>query len=109
MTGGAPGVPETPGAPDTVTEAVRLLRSLGYDDDLELTVEGLSAGGCLEPGSSAVVTHQFRFEGNSDPADEAIVLGIVCPTVGRKGVLVAGYGASMAPEHVELMHALIGH
>jgi hypothetical protein len=37
-----------------------------------------------------------RFEGNSDPGDEAIVYGIESNN-GMKGVLVNGYGYSSEP------------
>ena len=101
-----PDVPDE--MPDTVTEAVALLRRLGYTEDLVLHHEGIAADDELEALGSAVVEHRYRFEGNSDPADEAIVLGVACPGLGRRGVLVAGFGPSMAPEHVQVLHALLG-
>ena len=90
-------MPDPDAAPDTVTEAVQLLQSLGYADDLDL------AGGCVTCGdrdphslAGAVVDHVYRFEGESDPADESIVLGLSLPEWGAKGILVSAYGP-MAP------------
>jgi len=105
-----PDVPRLPDddMPDTVTEAVAHLRRLGYTEDLVLHHEGVVHEGELEAVGSAVVEHRYRFEGNSDPADEAIVLGVACPGLGRRGVLVAGFGPSMEPEHVAVLHALLG-
>jgi len=95
--------------PDTVTEAVELLRRLGYTEDLVLHRDGIATPNGLEAASTAVVEHRFRFEGNSDPADEAIVLGVACPGLDRRGVLVAGFGASMDPEDVAVLHVLLGN
>lgn len=94
-------------APETVTDAVALLRRLGYVDDVRLSGGGIAVEEGSEPTTSAVVDHQYRFEGNSDPADEAVVLGISSPHAGWRGVLVAGYGPSMAPEHVAVMQVLL--
>ena len=64
--------------PDTVTEAVELLRAEGYDDDFDVCADGLCCAG--EDGvhglEGASVDQLFRFEGESDPGDEAIVLGV---------------------------------
>jgi hypothetical protein len=94
--------------PDTVTEAVALLAEEGYHDELRLGVDGLHcdvAEGC-QPVDDAVVDHVFRFEGPSDPADEAIVLGVSCPVWGLRGVLVSGFGPSVDPEHAVVLTAL---
>src|SRR5258706_9571832 len=95
-------------APETVTEAVTFLESEGYRDDLVLRREGLTCAAV--PGSHplehAVVDYTFRFEGPSDPADEAIVLGISLPDWGRKGVLVSAVGPAVEPEEAELLIAL---
>jgi hypothetical protein len=63
---------------DTVTEAVVFLTSCGYSGD----------GAGLDP----VVDYLFRFEGPSDPADEAIVMGVRDPVSGARGMVVSGFG-----------------
>jgi len=95
-------------APDTVTEAVAFLAAAGYVDDFQLSREGIvDAGtGDAHPLDLAVVDHTFRFEGPSDPGDEAIVLGVRCPEWGRKGVVVSAYGPDADPEHTALLIAL---
>ncbi len=86
--------------PSTVTEAVTLLHELGYTDDVELV--GASAA-CIrasrtQPLSTVIVDHTFRFEGDSDPGDEAIVLGLRFPDTDVKGVLVSAFGPDADPE-----------
>ncbi|MEJ5255717.1 MAG: hypothetical protein WHS89_10240 [Acidimicrobiales bacterium] len=94
--------------PETVAEAIELLRSWGYRDDFELSPEGLrtDAESGLHDLAGARVDHTFRFEGMSDPDDEAIVLGVSCPDWGRRGIVVSAYGPSIDPEHAELLAAL---
>jgi hypothetical protein len=80
---------------DTVTEAVRGLKQRGYSIDFNLGPRGLV---CNEPPvslqpSDFEITEVYRFEGNSDPADEAAVYAIES-TDGRKGLLVTGFGIS---------------
>jgi len=95
-------------APDTVTEAVAFLTDQGYVDELDIAAGGLvcPAADGSHPLASAVIDHQFRFEGPSDPADESIVLGITLPQWGRKGVLVSAYGPDTPPEQAEVLLAL---
>lgn len=95
-------------APDTVSEAVALLTDLGYDVDLKLCPEGLldATTGNAHPLATAVVDHEFRFEGPSDPGDEAIVLGVTCTEWGRKGVVVSAYGPDADPDEAALLVAL---
>jgi hypothetical protein len=98
-------------APDTVTEAVALLEAAGYTDDLSLVGGELrcdtTAGRRPHPVATAVADHIFRFEGPTDPADEAIVVGISCPEWGTKGVLVAAFGPEIEPEDADALRLLI--
>jgi hypothetical protein len=95
-------------APDTVTDAVAFLASEGYVDDYRLCPEGVVdvVSGAVHPFQTAVVDHTFRFEGPSDPGDEAIVLGVHCADWGRKGVLVSAYGPDVDPHNAALLVAL---
>jgi hypothetical protein len=95
--------------PDTVTEAIRFLVAAGYQENVRLVAGGLecdSVDGVYD-ASKAVVDHTFRFEGTSDPGDEAIVLGISLPDWGVKGVLSSAYGLDVEPHQAEILRALM--
>jgi hypothetical protein len=80
---------------DTVTAAVKGLKQRGYTIDFNLEADCLSCPDnkpSLKP-SEFVITEVYRFEGESDPADEAVVYAIESKD-GRKGVLVNGFGIS---------------
>ena len=81
-------------APETVADAVRLLAADGYIGEFSLNESAVHCGSCARVCVPAHVTisRTYRFEGNTDPADEAIVLGLECPECGVKGVLVSAYG-----------------
>ena len=81
-------------APETVTEALALLAAEGYAVDFNLhgTAAECTACGTTHDLAGAIVERHFRFEGDSDPGDEAIVLGLRCPSCGVRGVLVSAYG-----------------
>ena len=87
-------------APDTVTEAVELLQADGYTADF--TLEGITntCPICANAHelTRGIVERQYRFEGDSDPGDEAIVLGVLCPACGVRGVLVSAFGPDADPE-----------
>ena len=94
--------------PETVTDAVRFLADLGYVDDFTLCVDGIVARDAdgPHPISDAVIDYTFRFEGPSDPGDEAIVLGVHCTQWDRKGTIVSAYGPDADPEEAQLLFAL---
>jgi hypothetical protein len=87
-------------APATVTEAVELLRTLGYTADYELVDGALRTEGGNSPCAveQATVEHLFRFEGASDPGDEMIVFGVLDPQTGTRGTLAAAFGPTADPE-----------
>jgi hypothetical protein len=80
---------------DTVLEAVQGLKQRGYSIDFNLEPDRLVCHEtplALRPSDFEIV-EVYRFEGNSDPADEAAVYAIESAD-GRKGLLVTGFGIS---------------
>ena len=53
-----------------------------------------------------VVEEIARFEGISDPADEAIVLALHCREDGIKGTYTVAFGPGMGALDAEMMHRL---
>lgn len=78
---------------DTVTAAVNDLKRRGYTLDFNLQENCLVCQDHrLNPDDFGIV-EVYRFEGNTDPADEAVVYAIEGKK-GQKGILVNGYGVS---------------
>jgi hypothetical protein len=86
--------------PATVLDAVRLLEAEGFGASFSLTADGLKCGACarVEAVDRAEVLRVYRFEGPSDPDEEAVVYGIRCPACGSLGTLVSSFGPSADPE-----------
>jgi hypothetical protein len=78
---------------DTVTEAVNGLKNRGYTLDYNLAENCLICHGDRYNIDDFEIVEVYRFEGNTDPSDEAVVYGIES-NKGKKGVLVTGYGIS---------------
>ena len=92
----------------TLWEVTSLLKARGYTLDFNLKQNCLECGGNLLkifPGEFMVDKH-YRFEGPSDPGDEAIVYAISSPKYNLKGVLVNGYGNSSSSITDEMIKAL---
>ena len=86
------------------TAVYRELRAEGYDVDLLATDEGLlrcPACGTETDPADLQIDRTARFEGQSDPGDEQILLAVTCPC-GRRGIFSAAYGptASIADSAV---------
>jgi hypothetical protein len=79
---------------DTVSEAVNDLKKRGYTEDFNLGFDNINCREIICDPDDFDITEIYRFEGNSDPADEAIVFGIESKKNKIKGVLVNGYGIS---------------
>jgi hypothetical protein len=78
---------------DTLSEAVNGLRRRGFTLDFNLEENCLICHqDRIDPDDFEIVEF-YRFEGNSDPADEAVIYAIESKK-GQKGVLVSGYGIS---------------
>ena len=81
---------------DTVSEAVNDLQEIGYTTNFSLLAEK----GCLVCNQTSVqlspeefqIDEIYRFEGDSDPGDEMIVMAVSSPTREMKGVVVNAFG-----------------
>jgi hypothetical protein len=106
------GAPEAYGEPvsiPTVVEEIGELRSRGYTSDFSVTPAGQlrcsSISHTVVP-SDAVIESTARFEGTSNPDDQAIVLGLHCAAEGVRGVLVAAYGPTASAQEAAVLTGL---
>jgi len=92
---------------DTVSEAINDLKERGYTLDFNLQKDKLVCDILpltLQPDEFEI-TESYRFEGDSNPDDEAIVYAIESKH-GHKGVLVNGFGPSADPLSNEIVRKL---
>ena len=78
----------------TMSEVIGYLREQGYLEDFNLQQNSIV---CRDGHFSVfhdefVIDKTYRFEGESDPADEATVYAISSPKYGIRGILVNGAG-----------------
>lgn len=92
---------------DTVSEATNGLKKRGYTFDFNLEFDSINSHELQTSlkASEFEITEVYRFEGNSDPDDEAVVYAIESKH-GQKGVLVNGYGISADPVSDEMIEKL---
>jgi hypothetical protein len=93
----------------TVVEEITALRVRGYVADFGVTAVGqLRCEKCGETlaSSGTVIESTARFEGASNPDDQAVVFGLRCDGCGVRGVLVAAYGPTATAEEAAVMTAL---
>lgn len=92
----------------TVSEVINHLKKEGYIIDFNLKENCLECSGThlqVHPEDFVIDKH-YRFEGISDPADEAVVYAISSPKYDLKGILVNGYGPSSDPLTDQMIAAL---
>ncbi|RYY62739.1 MAG: hypothetical protein EOO05_01730 [Chitinophagaceae bacterium] len=93
---------------DTVTAAVTGLKKRGFTLDFSLAGNGLVCGPDKYDIDDFEIVEVYRFEGDSDPADEAVVYGVE-GTGNRKGILVTGYGISSEGVSSDMVKKLLIH
>jgi hypothetical protein len=76
----------------------------GYDQDYKVTERGLESlhKGIVYKPEEVKIVNFFRFEGMSDPDDNAI-LYVIETDDGGKGTLIDGYGIYMEPRIAAFM------
>ncbi len=75
----------------TVTEAINALKTQGFTVDFNLEENCIACHHGKFEAEDFEIVEVYRYEGDSDPGDEATVYAIQS-TSGVKGVLVTGYG-----------------
>lgn len=93
---------------DTVTAAVKGLKERGYTVDFNLSENCIVCNEDKFNPEDFEITEVYRFEGNTDPADEAVVYAIESSR-GHKGILVGGYGPSADAVSAEMARKLSIH
>ena len=96
---------------DTVVAALDGLKKRGYKTDFNIAFDKLmciETKICLNPGEFEI-TEVYRFEGETNPSDEAVVYAIESKSKGMKGVLVNAYGVYADPISDEMIKKLTMH
>ncbi|HLF51425.1 hypothetical protein [Flavobacterium sp.] len=84
----------------TVSEALNELNEKGFTIDFNLHEEDIKKN-----PHQYQIEHVYRYEGNTDPGDEAVVYGIKSSS-GQKGVFVAGFSANSDNDAARVLNEL---
>jgi hypothetical protein len=79
---------------DNLVEALVDLKQQGYTTDFNLAFDHIkcsATGVCLSPTQFEIVAH-YRFEGDTDPSESAVLYVVEAKDHGMKGVLINAYG-----------------
>jgi len=92
---------------ETLQEAVVRLASVGFRDSFQAVRGGLRALDAKQVVASEhlVVEEIVRFEGESDPADSAVLFALRSQDGKLAGTFVSGYGPTTDPEAARVMQA----
>ena len=81
----------------TVSKALDELNEKGFTYDFNLHEEDVAKN-----PNKYEIKHIYRYEGETDPGDEAIVYGIQSSS-GKKGVFVTGFSANSVSEAAQAL------
>ena len=90
---------------DTVSTAIEELRKQDFTVDFNIEEDKIVCSQGKFDKDNFEVMDVYRYEGNSDPADEAAVYAIKSSS-GLKGILVTGYGASSEDLSADMLEKL---
>ena len=82
---------------DTMTEALNDLYELGFTYDFNLVTKKTYDQAGQLPVQDFAITQTFRFENNSDPAENSVLYVIVSGKHQMKGTLVNGFAIYADP------------
>jgi hypothetical protein len=93
---------------ETLDSAVRRLERAGYADALRASEDGFIEvrTGRIHPPETLIVDEIVRFEGKSDPADEAVLFALRAPDQSLRATFVATYGPAADPVSAPLIKRL---
>ena len=92
---------------ETLSQATTRLSAAGFDEQYIAREERLVCGNCAvshDPADMAIV-EIVRFEGLSDPGDEAIVYALDAGC-GHRGLYIAAYGPTATTDDIAVVAAL---
>jgi len=90
---------------ETVSKAIEELRKQGFTTDFNLEENAIVCNAGKFGANEFDVVDVYRYEGDSDPGDEAAVYAIKSSN-GLRGILVTGYGASSENTSSEMLRKL---
>ena len=92
---------------ETLAQAIDRLTAAGYTDDFRAESDGLHAvyGGCVHQPEELMIEEVVRFEGITNPDDEAILFALRCSD-GMKGTYTTAYGPNMPAADAEMARRL---
>lgn len=96
---------------DTVTGAINGLKERGYTRDFNVAFDKLictNEGTRLDPADFEI-TEVYRFEGETNPADEDIVYAVEALEGKMKGVISMAYGMYADPVSEQMIKKLSLH
>lgn len=93
----------------TETEVLDFLADRGYRLNLEVRGDGqVAVAGRDEVAwdpSAIIIEERCRFEGQSDPDDEALIVGVLLPD-GSRGVLTMPYGPDISGPQADAVRSM---
>ena len=94
---------------ETVSEAITRLRAAGYEGDWRVAAGQLVCDLCGTAHDPHAVTIEeiVRFEGDSNPDDEAVLFALSA-SCGHRGLYATPYGPDMSSDEVTVIRALHG-
>jgi hypothetical protein len=96
---------------DTVTEALKGLKSRGFTVDFNIAFDKIICSDntiCLNPDEFEI-TEVFRFEGETNPSDEDVVYAIESKDGKVKGTMTSAYGTYAETISNEMIQKLSMH
>jgi hypothetical protein len=90
---------------NTLSYAIHALRMDGFNTNFSLKEQYVVGNGNQFTSEDLKIIAVYRYEGNSDPADEATVYGIET-TSGLKGILVVGDGIYSSSSSTKILKEL---
>ena len=89
----------------TVLEAIKQLRDAGFMVDFNISGNALTINDALYDCADFEISEVYRYEGDSNPDEEATVYGIESKD-GVKGILVTSYGIYIEGASEDLLKKL---
>jgi hypothetical protein len=93
---------------ETLSEAVSRLDDEGFDRAFRANREGLleAEGAPPQRPEAMIVEEMVRFEGQSNPDDEAVLFALSSPDGDLKGTFVSSFGPDIGPATAAVIQRL---